>query len=115
MLEVATGSFYPTSQISVIIWDREKDSDGNQYDMIQISRMTVELPENKQWGIVASTIQSWMLSRNVGKAKEIHVRQRERKVDIETKDKNKEKRVWLFMKEREDYSKVRNIEKNQLM
>lgn len=48
MLEVATGSFYPTSQINVIIWDHEKDSDGDQYDMNQISRMTVELPENKQ-------------------------------------------------------------------
>lgn len=48
MLEVATGFFYPTSPISVIVWDREKGSGGNQCDVIQISRMTVEVPENKR-------------------------------------------------------------------
>lgn len=48
MLEVATGFFYPTSQMSVIISDHEKCSDGNRDDMIQISRMVLEPPENKQ-------------------------------------------------------------------
>lgn len=86
MLEVAMGFFYRTSQISVIIWDHEKGSDGNQHDMIQICRMTVELPENSEGQLLA--LQSWMLSRPVGKAKETHVRQRERKMDIETRDKN---------------------------
>lgn len=48
MLEVATGFFYPTSPISVIVWDREKGSGGNQCDVLQISRMTVEVPEDER-------------------------------------------------------------------
>ena len=48
MLEVAAGSLYPTSQISVIVSDRETCTEGNiQDDAIQINRMSVELPENK--------------------------------------------------------------------
>lgn len=37
MLEVATGFFYPISSISVIVWDREQSSGGNQFDVMQIS------------------------------------------------------------------------------
>lgn len=49
MLEVAAGSLFSTSQVCVIISDREKCAEGGiGDDAIQINRMRADLLENSQ-------------------------------------------------------------------